>query len=1021
MDKGFLVFELKKDNGASPITEAQVKLTNIDGRDVNRVFRVNNDGKTEMIDVYTRDAKLTFDQLNKEIPYTKIDAEVRLENDKIVQIDGIQVYPNVVSIQEVKLDNRKYTRHHKDKKGKLKKEHIHIKNENPCIFNQSQVLKDKKVLIDSDNDVSLFVKNSDVFIPQFITIHLGEPEDEGEVLTIPFIDYIKNVVCSNIYPTWNKEAIKANAYAATTFALNRMHSNFYRSKGYGFEITSSKDHDQMYVKGRTLFRNVCDIVDDIFDKYIDLDGSMVLSRCENKANNQGVLSRWGSLSLSEDGLTAIDILKKYYGDDIKIMDVPKIEAVLKKCPSRELYKDMNGEDVTFLQKALNAIGLKYLGISKINSITGHFGNETERAVKDFQRIFDLDVDGIVGPKTWKKICVMYAILKQLYPELIVKDTVPSYKVLKFGDKGEDVKKLQEDLNMVLKGVQGFKRLNEDGIFGGETERAVMMFQKMYGLTVDGIVGPNTLGKIEYAKKFLDDVDKMMGYYIFSETGTPYQIVKEARSYNDLSKIRESLPIKNGDKGDDVRLIQISLNRFGDYYNLSNDHISNGIFDDKMENIVKEFQRKSKLRATGIIDTESFDRLISINKSIEEFRAITNNIYREILRDNTEVGIKIPLKFGDTGESVYLLQKALNRLARYYGFLYHIKEDGIYGEETQNMVSKFQKYLLLKVDGVFGKDSLAKLKSILNLLNHLDELDPEVCKNFTDLEGNRDDNYYKGKYTVNINLPLHLGNEGEDVEILQRELNKLISNYNGYLLDVDGKYGEHTMNVVMRLQKKLGLPVTGVFGEEELEKLSSLIDELKELGYMDDDSTNSNHSKHNGMPNCELYPVNNCPNASSYPVDSNYINNVKDIEHKDGDTFIELDTGTPPNYEGSYYYSDPNNITGESEDLDSYRHEENNINPSDFRGEYSMEYPNFDLEYGCVSGYVTLVQKYINSIKDGSRGYFRSNATLNEDGVFGDNTLIYINELQDKFRCNKGKKIDKTTWNRLLLEYEKLFK
>ena len=150
MQKGYLVFELKKDNGATPVCDAQVKIINIDGREVNLLLHVNEDGKTNEVEIYTKDSNLTFDKSNRETPYTKVDAEVRFENDKIISIDGIQVYSNVTSIQEVKLDNRENNfRVSKDKKGKSKKEHIHLKNESPCIF-QNDENKSKDILNEDD-------------------------------------------------------------------------------------------------------------------------------------------------------------------------------------------------------------------------------------------------------------------------------------------------------------------------------------------------------------------------------------------------------------------------------------------------------------------------------------------------------------------------------------------------------------------------------------------------------------------------------------------------------------------------------------------------------------------------------------------------------------------------------------------------------------------------------------------------------------------------------------------------------
>lgn len=976
MEKGCLVFELRKDNGAEPIIDAQVKIISIDGREVNRLLKVNDDGKTDEIEVYTKDSRLTFNQLNREIPYTRIDAEVKLGNDKIMEIDDIQVYSNITSIQEVKLDSRVTTsmRHHKDKKGKGKKEHIYIKNENPCIFNTEVNVKDKDEILKDDKSLKSIVKVEELYIPQFITIHLGEVGEEGETLTVPFIDYVKNVACSTIYPTWNEEAIKANIYAIVSFALNRVYTNWYRSKGYGFQITSSKIHDQMYVKGRTLFKNVCDMVDDMFDKCIKLEGfyQPLLSRCENTTMDYKILSRWGSLSLAEDGLFALDILKKYFGDTVQIVDVPKIECVMKKCPNRELFHGVNNDDVRFLQKALNMISSHYKGISKIGSITGYFGDETERAVRDFQRIFNLKVDGIVGSKTWKKICIIYAIIKQLYHNDELEEIAPEFKTLQYGQTGEDIEVLQKDLNNILRDFNNYTQIKEDGIFGQETEKAVKFFQRVFGLNVDGIAGKNTMGRIEYAKEFISDLKDLVEYH------------------NQINSVKDK--------------------------------------------------------------TSDMNSIIESRHSSEDLSKINN---------------KLPIKMGDSGEHVYKLQKYLNRLSRYYGFLHKIKEDGIFGRETEDMVKKFQKYLFLTVDGIFGEKSFLKLQSIMEIINHLYELDPDDCKTYTNHKHNDDEyknvnfeiiypkNYIKRKTRylndIKISRPLTKGVEGEDVKLVQSELNKLISYYGGRLLNVNGKYDDETEESINKFKQKLGLPVTGYFDEHDFDILMDINNNIEDLGYLSvkickDDKCKIHvyYPKSNGMTNYEvIYPdltsefdISKYSNISSYPMNmyNQFIDSTSQYNQNQNSNggFIELDTGIPPNFEGSAYYSNKDFIINSGNNqgrsnikdgmfiVDFYRDEEDNLNIHNFRGEYSMPYPNFDLEYGCISGYVTLAQKYINTIKENNKGYFRNNVFLLEDGIFGDNTLLYVREIQDKFRCPNQSKIDKTVWNRLILEYEKIF-
>lgn len=110
------------------------------------------------------------------------------------------------------------------------------------------------------------------FVPRNITVHLGPPASNAPNVTVPFVDYVKNVASSEIYPTWGESALRANILAIVSFALNRVYTEFYRSRGYDFDITNSTAYDQYFVNGRSYFENVARIVDDLFDDYLRRPG-----------------------------------------------------------------------------------------------------------------------------------------------------------------------------------------------------------------------------------------------------------------------------------------------------------------------------------------------------------------------------------------------------------------------------------------------------------------------------------------------------------------------------------------------------------------------------------------------------------------------------------------------------------------------------------------------------------------------------------------------------------------------------
>ena len=153
-------------------------------------------------------------------------------------------------------------------------------------------------------------------IPETITVHLGDPDQPAQNVTLPFMDYIMNVASSEIYPTWPEEAIRANIYAQISFALNRVYTEYYRSRGYDFDITNSTRFDQYFVNGRDIFENIQEIVGDIFNDYIRRQGSiepLFAQYCNGTTVTCSGLSQWGSVSLAEAGYTPYRILQNYYG------------------------------------------------------------------------------------------------------------------------------------------------------------------------------------------------------------------------------------------------------------------------------------------------------------------------------------------------------------------------------------------------------------------------------------------------------------------------------------------------------------------------------------------------------------------------------------------------------------------------------------------------------------------------------------------------------------------------------------
>lgn len=163
-------------------------------------------------------------------------------------------------------------------------------------------------------------------VPSVITVHLGLPNEEAENITVSFPDYVKNVASSEIYPTWEPAAIEANILAIVSFALNRVYTEFYPSRGYDFDITSTTAYDQKFIRGRNIFENISRVVDESFNDYIRRSGfvePLAAKFCNGTTSTCDGLSQWGSQDLARQGYGPMEVLRHYYGERIELVrDAP---------------------------------------------------------------------------------------------------------------------------------------------------------------------------------------------------------------------------------------------------------------------------------------------------------------------------------------------------------------------------------------------------------------------------------------------------------------------------------------------------------------------------------------------------------------------------------------------------------------------------------------------------------------------------------------------------------------------------
>ena len=375
------------------------------------------------------------------------------------------------------------------------------------------------------------------FIPENITVHLGTPNSNAPNVTVSFSDYVKNVASSEIYPTWDESALRANILAITSFALNRVYTEFYRSRGYDFDITNSTAFDQYFVNGRAFFENISELVDELFNDYLRRPGfvePLAAKFCNGTTVTCEGLSQWGSQNLAQQGYSSTQILRSYYGDVETVLNAP-IRGNTTSYPGTPLRLGSTGPNVVVIQSSLNRISQNYPAIPKIPTVDGVFGSRTEAAVRKFQEVFGLNPDGVVGPATWYQLVRLYTAVTAL-SELrsqgqqfyAIEWSPPNG--LQVGDTGNKVRFLQYMLAILSEFIPEIPPVTVDGIYGSATRAAVLAAQRRFQLPETGTVGQQTWDKI-YAQYSGIETTALRSEERFLRNPTQSSNVRQAANIN----------------------------------------------------------------------------------------------------------------------------------------------------------------------------------------------------------------------------------------------------------------------------------------------------------------------------------------------------------------------------------------------------------------------------------------------------------------------------------------------------------
>ena len=397
-DRGTLQINVTPTLGLIPVTDAKVTIT-LSGEPDTVIEELDTNISGQTVEVELPAPPLDYSlEPGSDQPYADYDIAVTAPGYETVVVEGVQVLPEVESYQPVSMVPQELET--------APEEDIVIPPHTLFYDYPPKIEEDEIKPMDEDGEIVL----SRVVIPETIVVHDGLPNDSSaQNYYVPYRDYIKNVASSEIYATWPESTIYANVLAIMSFTLNRVYTEWYRNKGYNFTITSSTAYDQKWMRGRNIFSNISYLVDTIFANFLSRPGvrqPIFTSYCNGTTVTCDGLSQWGSKYLGDQGYSAIEIIRYYYGSNMYINTATSVSGIPSSWPGYNLTIGARGDKVRQMQEQLNRIAQNYPAIPVITA-DGVYGQRTAEAVRSFQRIFGLPVTGIVDYPTWYKISAIY--------------------------------------------------------------------------------------------------------------------------------------------------------------------------------------------------------------------------------------------------------------------------------------------------------------------------------------------------------------------------------------------------------------------------------------------------------------------------------------------------------------------------------------------------------------------------------------------------------------------------------------
>lgn len=389
-----------------PVENARVKISYTGDPDsVIEELVTNSSGRTPVIELKTPPLEYSMEPVEQQ-PYAEYTVQIDAEGFESEEVAGSEVLPQVLSSQPVMLAARS-----------VSEEYQRIVIPPHTLFYEYPP-KIEEAEIKPVNETGEIVL-SKVVVPEYVIVHDGPVGDtSAENYYVRYKDYIKNVASSEIYATWPEDTIRANVLAIMSFTLNRVYTEWYRNKGKDYTITSSTAYDHKWIRGRNIFDSIDRIVDELFENYLsrpNVRQPILTQYCDGKqvqCRNRGWMTQWGSKALGNQGYSAIEILRAFYGNDMYINVAEAVSGVPASWPGFDLTLGVSGSKVTQIQEQLNVIADAYPALPKV-MVDGIYGKETQNAVRIFQGIFGLGETGVVDYPTWYKIQEIYVAVSRI--------------------------------------------------------------------------------------------------------------------------------------------------------------------------------------------------------------------------------------------------------------------------------------------------------------------------------------------------------------------------------------------------------------------------------------------------------------------------------------------------------------------------------------------------------------------------------------------------------------------------------